>query len=45
MNSIAIVIAFAPGFAARQILLPPLVGYLVAAFAIKAGGVEGRPHR
>ena len=30
MDSIAIIVAFALGFAARQIGLPPLVGYLVA---------------
>ena len=41
MDSIAIIVAFALGFAARQIGLPPLVGYLVAGFAIKASGVEG----
>ena len=41
MDSIAIIIAFALGFAARQVRLPPLVGYLVAGFAIKASGVEG----
>ena len=44
MDSIAIIIAFALGFAARQVGLPPLVGYLVAGFAIKAGGVEGGAH-
>ena len=41
MDSIAIIIAFALGFSARQVGLPPLVGYLVAGFAIKASGVEG----
>ena len=41
MDSIAIMVAFALGFAARQVGLPPLVGYLVAGFAIKASGVEG----
>lgn len=41
MDPIAIIIAFALGFAARQVGLPPLVGYLVAGFAIKAGGVQG----
>ena len=40
MDSIAVIVAFALGFAARQIGLPPLVGYLVAGFAIKASGVE-----
>ncbi|MGD9056411.1 MAG: cation:proton antiporter [Desulfobacterales bacterium] len=41
MDSIAIIIAFALGFAARQVGLPPLVGYLVAGFVIKASGLEG----
>ncbi len=41
MDSLAIIIAFALGFAARQVGLPPLVGYLVAGFAIKASGAEG----
>ena len=41
MDSIAIIVAFALGFAARLVGLPPLVGYLVAGFAIKAGSVEG----
>ncbi|MDX1707906.1 MAG: cation:proton antiporter, partial [Desulfobacterales bacterium] len=41
MDSIAIIVAFALGFAARQVGLPPLVGYLVAGFAIKASGVQG----
>ncbi|MGD9078358.1 MAG: cation:proton antiporter [Desulfobacterales bacterium] len=41
MDSIAIIIAFTLGFAARQVGLPPLIGYLVAGFAIKAGGLEG----
>ncbi|UCE50988.1 MAG: cation:proton antiporter [Desulfobacterales bacterium] len=41
MDSILIIIAFALGFSARQIGLPPLVGYLVAGFVIKASGVEG----
>jgi predicted Kef-type K+ transport protein len=41
MDSIAIIIAFALGFAARLVGLPPLVGYLVAGFAIKASGAEG----
>ncbi len=41
MDTIAIIVAFALGFAARQVGLPPLVGYLVAGFAIKASGAEG----
>ena len=41
MDAILIIIAFALGFSARQVGLPPLVGYLVAGFVIKASGVEG----
>jgi predicted Kef-type K+ transport protein len=41
MDAILIITAFALGFSARQVGLPPLVGYLVAGFAIKASGVEG----
>ncbi len=41
MDSLAIIIAFALGFAARQVGLPPLVGYLVAGFLIKAAGGSG----
>ncbi len=41
MDTLAIIIAFALGFAARQVGLPPLVGYLVAGFAIKATGAQG----
>jgi len=41
MDALWIIIAFALGFLARQVGLPPLVGYLVAGFAIKASGVEG----
>ena len=41
MDSIAIIVAFALGFAARQVGLPPRVGYLIAGFALKAGGAEG----
>ena len=40
MDTIAIIIAFALGFAARQVGLPPLVGHLVAGFAIKASGIQ-----
>jgi predicted Kef-type K+ transport protein len=40
MDTIAIIIAFALSFAARQVDLPPLVGYLVAGFAIKASGIQ-----
>ena len=41
MDALLIIIAFALGFLARQVGLPPLVGYLVAGFLIKASGVEG----
>jgi len=40
MDALWIIIAFALGFLARQIGLPPLVGYIVAGFALKASGVE-----
>ena len=33
--------AFAFGFAVRQVGLPPLIGYLLAGFALNAVGVEG----
>jgi predicted Kef-type K+ transport protein len=36
-------IAFAAGLAARQMGLPPLVGYLVAGFALHAFGAEATP--
>ncbi|MEM8662168.1 MAG: cation:proton antiporter, partial [Pseudomonadota bacterium] len=40
MDSFIIVAAFACGFAARQIGQPPLVGYLVAGFALGLIGFE-----
>lgn len=40
MEPLSIVIAFALGFAVRQIGLPPLVGYLVAGFALHSVGVR-----
>lgn len=40
MDSLIIVAAFACGFAARQIGQPPLVGYLVAGFALGLYGFE-----
>jgi predicted Kef-type K+ transport protein len=40
MDALWIIVAFALGFLARQVGLPPLVGYLVAGFALKASGVE-----
>ena len=40
----AIILAFVLGFAARQVGLPPLVGFLVAGFALHAFGYErGEP--
>jgi predicted Kef-type K+ transport protein len=41
MDPLWISIAFLFGFAARQISLPPLVGFLLAGFALKALGAEG----
>ena len=43
MDPILIAVAFVLGFATRQVGLPPLVGFLVAGFALGAGGVEGGP--
>jgi predicted Kef-type K+ transport protein len=40
MDSLIIVVAFACGFAARQIGQPPLVGYLVAGFTLGMAGFE-----
>ncbi|AFV00975.1 cation:proton antiporter family protein [Simiduia agarivorans] len=40
LDSLIIVVAFACGFIARQIGQPPLVGYLVAGFALGMGGFE-----
>ncbi|MEZ5502905.1 MAG: cation:proton antiporter family protein [Halioglobus sp.] len=39
MDSLIILAAFLSGFAARQIGQPPLVGYLVAGFALGLGGL------
>lgn len=41
MSAIPVVVAFVLGLAARQVGLPPLVGFLLAGFALHAGGVEG----
>jgi predicted Kef-type K+ transport protein len=41
MDPLWISIAFLFGFAVRQIGLPPLVGFLLAGFALKAFGAEG----
>ena len=38
MEPILLAIAFLLGFAARQINLPPLVGFLVAGFVLKGFG-------
>ncbi|MBK6510508.1 MAG: cation:proton antiporter [Haliea sp.] len=40
MDSLIILVAFACGFAARQIGQPPLVGYLVAGFTLGMAGFE-----
>jgi glutathione-regulated potassium-efflux system ancillary protein KefC len=40
MDPIWIAIAFALGFAVRQIGLPPLIGFLAAGFVLNAMGVE-----
>jgi len=40
MDFVWILIAFACGFIAKQIKLPPLVGYLLAGFAMHAVGIE-----
>lgn len=41
MDPIWITIAFLLGFGARQVGLPPLVGFLVAGFVLNGMGVEG----
>ena len=43
MDPILIAVAFVLGFAALQIGLPPLVGFLVAGFALGGAGLEGGP--
>ena len=40
MDSLIILVAFACGFAARQIGQPPLVGYLIAGFGLGMAGFE-----
>jgi glutathione-regulated potassium-efflux system ancillary protein KefC len=42
MDFLWILIAFICGFAAKQINLPPLIGYLAAGFGLHAYGVQ--PH-
>jgi glutathione-regulated potassium-efflux system ancillary protein KefC len=41
MDPLAIGVAFLLGFAARQVRLPPLVGFLGAGFVLHAAGLEG----
>ncbi len=41
MDPVWIIIAFICGFAARQLGLPPLVGFLIAGFVLNATGVQG----
>jgi predicted Kef-type K+ transport protein len=43
MDPVLLAIAFVLGFAARQIGLPPLVGFLAAGFVLKGLGFEGGP--
>ena len=43
MDPILIAVAFVLGFAARHVGLPPLVGFLVAGFALGGAGLEGGP--
>ena len=43
MDPISIAIAFLFGFGARQIGLPPLVGFLVAGFLLQPLGMEAGP--
>ena len=38
-----ITVAFVLGLAARQLGLPPLVGYLLAGFALHTAGAEQEP--
>ncbi|MEM7224658.1 MAG: cation:proton antiporter family protein [Pseudomonadota bacterium] len=40
MDPISIAVAFVLGFAARQVKLPPMVGFLVAGFLLQAFGVK-----
>jgi glutathione-regulated potassium-efflux system ancillary protein KefC len=43
MDPLWISVAFLFGFAVRQVGLPPLVGFLMAGFALNAMGIEGGP--
>lgn len=40
MNTLWLVFAFVCGFGARSLQLPPLVGFLIAGFALNAAGVQ-----
>jgi predicted Kef-type K+ transport protein len=41
MDPVWIAVAFVLGLGARQIGLPPLVGFLIAGFVLHAMGIEG----
>ncbi len=41
MDPVIVVVAFAMGLAVRVVGLPPLVGFLIAGFALNALGIEG----
>ena len=43
MDPVFLAIAFVLGFAARQVGLPPLVGFLGAGFALNLLGFESGP--
>ncbi len=43
MITVAVLVAFVLGFAARRVGLPPLVGYLVGGFVLHALGQDGGP--
>jgi predicted Kef-type K+ transport protein len=43
MDPLWLLVALALGFTAKQIRLPPLVGYLCAGFTLHALGIEGTP--
>lgn len=41
MDALLIAIAFVFGLIAQQFRLPPMVGFLIAGFVLKASGQEG----
>lgn len=43
MDPVLLAIAFVLGFAARQVSLPPMVGFLLAGFLLKGFGFEASP--